>query len=118
MPDDFDDMDQMVQQDTKKAQRAIRNYRQTGSLYSSPWQIVEGILWSLTGLAVILMLAVMPWVGDGGLITGRTWLLGSLGAILVFGTPAFTIRWYIESEKAGLLNRGTGINPGPGKGRR
>lgn len=113
-----DDVDDMMQNDTKMVRNAVRNYRNGGGMVGGLGAIVEGMLWSLSAFSILFMVVSMPWVGQGKPIPGQTWIGASVGGIVVFGCAAGIARYLRRYSNAGGLNEGVEMNRGRGGGRR
>lgn len=83
------DMDDHVKQDFRKAKQAYKG----GLSKPSAKDTLEAVLWVLTGACAIGVIAVMPWVGPDGLLTGEIWLGLALTFIPLFGGLAYVVRW-------------------------
>lgn len=80
------DLDGAVQKDIQKLQ-------QVGSMGSPDLgALLEGVFGAVAICAMIGMVVVMPWVGDGGVLSGRQWLGFSLVGVCLFGGLAVAIR--------------------------
>lgn len=88
------DMDDLLDSDKQKVQKAVRNYRQGGGIKDSihPPKVLEQICWTLGLLTILGMVAVLPWVGVDKVIPGTAWLGISLTLAILFGVGGFTIR--------------------------
>lgn len=115
MPGDVDDM---VQQDARKARSAIQNYRNQDGIVGGVWQAVEGVLWTFSALSVLFMIVSMPWVGQDKLIAGQTWIGLSVGGITLFAVCGGIARYLRLYADAGGLNAGTVMGRERGGGRR
>lgn len=85
---DFD-----VQQQLQSDVDMVKNLNRKGVSDISLGGVIEYSLWSLSVLSVIGMIGVLPWVGEGKVLTGTVWLGYSLACILLFGCLAGFIRW-------------------------
>lgn len=108
----------MVENDAKMVKNSIRNYRNGGGVVGGIGQIIEGVLWSLSALSILFMVASMPWVGEAKPIPGRAWIGLSVGGIVVMGCAAGITRYIRLYSNAGGLDAGVEMNRGRGGGKR
>lgn len=90
------DLGGAVQQDAKK----VRQLKGGVDRPSMP-RLIEGMAWALAILAMMTMIAVMPWVGQDKLIPGAMWLGYSLFAIAGFCLIAGVMR-FIRTQGAAI----------------
>lgn len=79
-----------VDDELKKDAERIRKLRSRDESFSVPLAI-EYTLWTLAVLSAVLMVLVMPWVGEGKPIPGTMWLGLSLLAICLFAGLAMLL---------------------------
>jgi vacuolar-type H+-ATPase subunit I/STV1 len=86
-----DDANKLVENDAKKARKAVSNYR-SGNWKPSAARLLEQTMWLGCIASVLFIVAALPWVGPDKLIPGTMWMgLGSLG-IVGFGACAYMVR--------------------------
>lgn len=98
------DVEDLKERDAKKAREAYQNWRSDGSNWSAG-AAVEGVLWTFTALAIIGMVASMPWVGDAKPIAGTTWIGLSAGGITLFAGGAMVTRYIREDIDTAAVDK-------------
>lgn len=86
------DMDRMLQNDVQK----FKDIQNGTDDFSIP-KVLESVLWGLSFISVVTMMAVMPWVGPNKPIPGILWLGYSLLGICLFGAGALIVRIVFSS---------------------
>lgn len=86
------DIDDLLDNDKERVQNAVSNTR-GGSTLPGPARAIEGVLWTLSILALGFMLVALFFTGEDGFLSGELWLAMSLLALIAPAVLAGLVRW-------------------------